>query len=425
MLKKGSRVRTLLTIFFTVFLNMLGLSIVIPVLAPLFLTSEGAMLPADLSFGDRTLLMGLLIACYPILQFFGAPLLGQLSDIHGRKRVLLLALGGSFIGYVLFAIGIITDNLWLLFIGRSIDGLTGGNVAIINSSIADISDEKNKATNFGIVGMAFGFGFIIGPFLGGVLSDPHYVSWFTFSTPFWFASLLILINLLLVWGYFPETLTERHERKLNAFSGFRNLAKAFQLTEIRSLLLVLFLVAFGFTFFTQFFQVYLIEKFDYRQSEIGELFAYIGIWIALTQGGIIRLVSRFFQPLQTLRVTTIGLGLTFILLLFPQDDQVLYFILPFVSLFQGLNQPNLLAMLSNQSGKNMQGQVMGVTQSLQSLALAVPPIVAGIIVRFDINYPIITASISLGLAWLLLLVVVRQKKAAAKTAADEVQGLSA
>ncbi|MEX0967937.1 MAG: MFS transporter [Bacteroidia bacterium] len=405
MAKERTRKGLLLIIFITVFLNLLGVGIVIPVLAPLFLSKAEPFLPLHYSFGDRTLLLGILVASYPIAQFFGAPLLGALSDHHGRKRILLLALVGSMAGYALFAIGIHQQNLWMLFVGRIIDGITGGNIAVINSAIADISDNKSKSRNFGLVGMAFGMGFIIGPFLGGVLSDPLIVWWFNFATPFWFATALLAANCLLVVWLFPETLKEPVKKRLRIFMGIRNLRNALQLVGVQKLLWIVFLATFGFTFFTQFFQVFLFEKFSYRQSDIGELFAYIGIWIALTQGGVLRLVSKFFKPVHILRVSTLGLSIVFILLLLPSNDKLLYFILPFMSLFQGMNQPNLLAMISNRIPPGKQGEIMGVNQSLQSVALAIPPIIGGLIVSLNINLPIIMASFCLFVAWLVLLKV--------------------
>ncbi len=160
----------LFLIFFTVFLNLLGVTIIIPVLGPLMLDSaESGLLPQSFSFQEEAFILGLLKASYPLMQFMGSPVLGALSDRTGRKPILSYALLGSVVGYVIFAIGILQGNIWMLFGGRIIDGLTGGNIAVVYSAIADISNEQSKTKNFGLVGMAFGLGFIIGPFIGGVL----------------------------------------------------------------------------------------------------------------------------------------------------------------------------------------------------------------------------------------------------------------
>lgn len=403
MQQSKSNTSLLFIIFFTVFLNLLGITIVIPVLAPLFLEEGSTILPDHFTFGEITFILGLLKASYPLMQFFGSPLLGALSDRVGRKKVLSYALVGSIFGYVIFAIGILMDSVLLLFAGRIIDGLTGGNISVIYSSIADISKDNEKTRNFGLVGMAFGVGFIFGPFLGGVTSNPEIVSWFNYATPFWLASILLLINFILVRIWFPETLKTRKESKMNIFSGFQNFANAFRMKQFRTLFSVIFLMFLGFTFFTQFFDVFLIEKFKYDQSDIGRLFAYMGIWIALTQGGITRLVSYKLAPGKVLSFSLLGVGIFLLALLIPNQSIYLLWVLPFVSLFHGLNQPNLLTLLSNSADEDIQGEVLGINQSLQSLGFTIPPIIAGIIVSFDINLPLIVAGSCMIMAWLIFI----------------------
>ena len=234
----------LFSILSIVFLDLLGVGIAIPVVASLFLSTDG-ILPG-VSFARRAILLGFLIASYPLAQFFGAPLLGGLSDRVGRKKILFLALVGTFIGYVIFAIGIIEQSIALLFISRIVDGFTGGNISIALSAIADISDEKSKARNFGLMGMTFGLGFILGPYIGGKLSDPSLLSWFNYSTPFWFAAILTVVNMILMLRLFPETTTVRIHKKLSLFTGFENITKAFKFTNLRTLFIVVFLLALGF-----------------------------------------------------------------------------------------------------------------------------------------------------------------------------------
>ena len=337
------------------------------------------------------------------MQFFGSPVLGTLSDRIGRKKVLSYALMGSIAGYLIFAIGIIQQNIFLLFLGRIIDGLTGGNIAVIYSAIADISDQQSKTKNFGLVGMAFGIGFVIGPFIGGVTSNPEIVSWFNYATPFWLAAILTTINLFLVQVWFPETLKQKRFTKITPFKSVTNLFAAFKMKQFRTLFSVIFLVFLGFTFFTQFLDVFLIEKFDFNQSDIGHLFAYIGIWIAISQGGITRWVSNRFAPKKVLRWSLVAVAFFLIMLIFPGEYTTLLLVLPFVSIFHGLNQPNLLTLLSNSADEDIQGEVLGINQSLQSLGFTIPPIIAGLIISFNINLPLIVAGSCMGLAWLLFI----------------------
>lgn len=367
----------LLPLFFTVFLDLVGLGIAIPSLAAVFLDAHVSILSPDTTFQMRTILYGLLVASFPIAQFFGAPILGALSDRHGRKPTLILSLVGTFLGYVLFAVGIVLGNVPLLFLSRAIDGFTGGNLSIAMSSIADISDDKEKGRNFGLIGMAFGLGFILGPYIGGKLSDPHVLGWFTTATPFWFAAFLTFINILLFFWLFTETLRTTIDTPISAFTGFRNLKKAFALIHMRTILLVVFLLTLGFNFFTQFFQVFLIEKFQFSQGQIGDLFAYTGIWIALSQGVFNRPLSHKFAPGQLLTSAAFFLACTLPFLLVPTQAVYIYVITPFIAVFQGLTDPNATAVVSNLTDRDSQGEIMGIKQSIQSVAQALPPLIAG------------------------------------------------
>ncbi len=399
----------LLALWLTVFIDLLGLGIVIPIFAALFFVPGSEFFLYNLSIGslkiDTPLVYGLLIAAYPFAQFFGAPLLGDLSDRFGRKKLLLISILGTLASYVVIATGVLTNNILLLFLGRLADGFTGGNISVAQSAISDLSTKETKTRNFGLIGMAFGLGFVIGPYLGGKLADPTVVSWFTNATPFVFAGLLTFLNVILILFNLKETLHGKVDRvfKVNWLGSLDNVAKAVRNTNLRTILVVNLLFIFGFNFFSQFFQVYLISRFAFTQSQIGDLFAYIGIWIAITQGLILRPLAKKFKPYQFVSVSLLALGVAFLALLLPNDSTWIYFIIPIVAVFNGLTQPNLLTLVSNQGDNETQGELLGINQSVQSIAQMIPPIVSGVVSAIAIELPLVVAGLVTIASWVIFI----------------------
>jgi DHA1 family tetracycline resistance protein-like MFS transporter len=404
-MKKNSFIPLLLTIF----IDLLGVGIVIPVLAPLFLSPFG-ILPIDFTYEQRSLLIGLLSAAYPIAQFFGAPLLGALSDRYGRKPMLIISLIGTMIGYLIFGFGVAVKSLPLLFLGRILDGFTGGNISIAQSAIADMSKPEDRAKNFGLIGMAFGLGFILGPYIGGKLVDPTIVSWFNNSTPYFFTALLTFINIGSLVLMFEETIKVKIKTTIGVFSGITNLIKAFSIQKLRTLFIVSFLLTFGFNFFTQFFNAYLIEKFGVSPSQSGDIFAYMGLFIAIFQGGLLPFISKKFKSSDVLKISIIGLALGFILLLLPNKLNGIFFVLPILALFQGLSQPNITALISSQGKDSSQGDILGGNQSINSIAQAIPPIISGLIFSINIRLPILVAGIVTMIAALVFILIYERKR---------------
>ncbi len=394
----------ILSVFITVFIDMLGVGIIIPIFAPLIVRNEYGLISPEISEATRNLIYGILASTFAIFQFFGAPILGSLADKYGRKRILRISLIGTFIGYVLFALAIHYRLLWLVFIARALPGFMGGNISIVLASLADISDPKDRAKNFGLVGMAFGLGFILGPFIGGLLGK------YDLALPLWCTAALTLVNIVLVNIQFPETFKPSGLGKVSLLSGIRNVKKAFAMKELKIVFFTLFLQAFGFSFFMQFFQVYLIKKFDFTQLEIGHIFGYIGLWIAITQGLITRIVTKYFAPQTILRYTILGLSFSLWLILFPSQAWILLITQPLVAIFQGLTQPNLTSIVSVLSPGENQGEILGIQQSVQSLAFSIPPIVAGVVVSIDIRLPIFLAGLSIFFAWIVFIFGFKSQK---------------
>ncbi|MFN7118684.1 MAG: MFS transporter [Saprospiraceae bacterium] len=399
----------LFIIFLTIFIDLLGIGIIIPVIPALFFEAGSDFFSPDFPQAQRSILYGFLIATYPILQFFGAPILGSLSDRYGRKPMLLLSLVGTMIGYLLFALAILNKDIWLLFISRGIPGFMGGNIAIILSSISDVSDVQSRAKNFGLVGMAFGLGFILGPTIGGVLADDKVVPWFNAATPFWFTAIITFLNIIIVQFTFKETIKQRQISHITFFSGFRNITTAFQSPNLRAIFIVILLLSLGFSFFTQFFSVYLIQIFSFTESNIGLLFGWIGIWLALTQGLIVRVLSRYISSTSVIMYSILFLSISLGLILLPDQGYWLYFINPLVAISQGITSPNMNAVIAEQASPDQQGQVLGINQSMQSLGQAVPPLIAGYLNALDSRFPLIAASLLVFVGWLVYMLAFKKQ----------------
>jgi len=405
----NSKTGVLLTIFLTVFIDMLGIGIIIPVLPALFFSETSSFFGSEVLYEQRAIMYGFLLGAYPFMQFFGAPVLGALSDRYGRKPMLMISLFGTMIGYFLFAIALKESILWLLFFSRLLPGFTGGNISIVQSAIADVSKGEDRTKNFGLVGMAFGLGFILGPALGGLLADDSVVSWFTVSTPFWFTTILTFINILLVQFIFKETLKDSETRSVSFFTGFRNLLYSFKMPNLRVIFTVALLLSLGFAFFTQFFAVALIEKFDYTEKDIGLFYAWVGIWLVFTQGVLVRNLAKRFKPSKLLRYSILGLSIATTLVIFPESVTWEYLIAPLIAFSQGITAPNLLTTVSNQASPSQQGQILGINQSMQSFGAFIPPIIGGYLTALNYLYPLIACGIIIFLAWIVFITLFKEE----------------
>lgn len=398
-------------VIFTVFVDMLGIGILLPVMPRLLAdpTSEYYLLPAGMSIQTGFIILGFLTASFTLAQFFAAPILGQLSDRYGRKPVLAISLFGTALSYVMFAIGILIANIPLLFFSRIVGGITGGNIAVAQAAIADVTTPQNRVKNFGLIGAAFGFGFIIGPYIGGKLSDPTVLPWFSAATPFWFAAILSFLNMFSVLFFFPET----HQHKnlslvINWTKSIKNIISAYAMKEVRTIFATNVLFQGGFAFYTSFAAVFYIERYHFTQGNIGDFFAYIGVWIALTQAVLTRRLSGKFREYHILRVTLLGCGIGILLYYLTNAAWQLYIIAPFFAICMGLSQANIAGLISRSVSPAVQGEILGINASVQALAQSIPPMLSGFIAaKMTPESPIVVSFLVIALAWLVFVTTYR------------------
>lgn len=410
-----------MALFSTVFIDLLGFSILIPVFPLLISNTPFRVTPESWSFTKGLIMLGWLQGVYPLCIFLAAPILGQLSDRHGRKPVLALSVFGTAVGYFVFAVGIATANIPLLFVSRALDGLTGGNIAVANAAVGDISTNENRAKNFGVLGAAFGLGFIIGPYIGGKLSSPHTSfyglfhtpGWFGATTPFWFAGIMSLANCTLILTVLPETIREKaHGQRLAFTRAVHNVIEGFASDRIRVPLMAGFLFAAGFTFFTTFFGVYLRNNFGFSAANTGDYFAFVGIFIAFSQAVLVRRVSTSVADYKVLRFSMFGLAaMLAIFFVAPAGQRIWVFLpVPFFSAFNGLTMANMSSLVSRSAESGRQGQAMGIYSSVQSLAQVPASVLVGYITgSITSAQPLIVASLCIAGGGAVFLALFRPK----------------
>src|SRR5689334_22402370 len=359
----------LIVIFTTVFIDLVGFGIVIPVL-PFY--AEGTIFNAT----PRT--VGLLFASYSIMQLIFAPILGGLSDKYGRRPVLFLSIIGTGIGFLVLGLA---TTLWMLFVGRILDGITGGNISTAQAYIADITTPENRAKGMGLIGAAFGMGFVFGPAIGGILSR------WGIHVPFLFAAAMCFANAILLYFRLPETITPGHPAR-NKAAGGRGLAQmisSLKNPRLAFVLVIYFLFIVAFSIMTTSFSLYTMFRFGYDAQHTGYLFAYVGIIAVIIQGGLIgRLVKRFGElPLVIVGAFCFAISLFAVPFVGPAAGGLAALLIGggVFSAGNSLATPALMSQASKSVGAEEQGTVLGVMQSVASLARAVGPSLTAVLIN--------------------------------------------
>jgi len=359
----------LIVIFTTVFIDLVGFGIVIPVL-PFY--AEGTTFNAT----PRT--VGLLFASYSIMQLIFSPILGGLSDRFGRRPVLFISIIGTGIGFLILGLA---NTLALLFIGRILDGITGGNISTAQAYIADITTKENRAKGMGLIGAAFGLGFIFGPAIGGILSR------WGIHVPFFFAAGLCFANALLLYFTLPETVTPDHPARVSATRGrgISQLIRSLKQPRLAFVLVIYFMFVVAFSIMTTSFSLYVMFRFGYDAQHTGYIFAYVGLISVIVQGGLIgRLVKRFGElPLVVFGALCFSLSLFAVPYVGPAAGGLAGLLIGggVFALGNSLATPALTSLASKSVGESEQGTVLGVTQSVASLARAVGPSLAAVLIN--------------------------------------------
>jgi DHA1 family tetracycline resistance protein-like MFS transporter len=362
----------LIIIFVTVFIDLIGFGMVIPVL-PYFANTE--------PFFATPREIGFLVAAYSVMQFIFSPILGRLSDSYGRRPILFISLLGGAIGYAVIGFA---NSLVLILVGRIISGIMGGNISTAQAYIADITSAKDRAKGMGLFGAAFGLGFILGPAIAGVTSK------YGIHVPFFIAGGLSLVNAIAVFFILPESLTPEMRARLPERKGrIAEILSALGNREFREVNIVYFLLVTAFSIMTYAFVLYTAHRFGFTVEQNGYLFAFVGLIAVIVQGVLTgKLVAVFGESKLALGGCLIMAAALFAVpIVGPTAGGVTMLIVVTAALAFGNSaaSPALTALASRTASEHDQGRAMGILQSGGSLARAVGPVVGGLLLNNAAN----------------------------------------
>lgn len=352
--------KQLFSVFLIVFIDLLGFSLILPLL-PYY---------AD-TFGSNELVTGLLVASYAAMQFIGAPLLGRLSDRFGRRPILLVSIFGTFLGFLLLGFA---NALWMLFASRILDGFTGGNLSVAQAYIADVTDEKNRSKGLGLVGAAFGLGFIIGPVTGGFLSQWGY------ALPAFVAAALAFVNLVLVAFWLPESLTPEKRAAMPQRQPpvtLEALLRALRRPFTGSLLITRFFFGLAFAVFQTIFALYALKKFQLNARDTGLILTYVGVLSVFVQGFLIGRLTQRFREDVLIAIAVVIMALSLLgWAVVPSVFWLLVILTP-TAISGGILNTVLSSTLTKAVQPQEIGGILGLAAAIESLTRVIAPTLGG------------------------------------------------
>ncbi len=389
----------LLPIFLIVLVDILGLTIILPLL-PFYAERLGA----------SATVVGLLISTYALCQLIAGPILGRMSDHMGRRPLLIVSQFGTLVGFLILAFA---GSLWMVFLARVIDGLTAGNLSLAQAYIADVTEPENRAKSFGVIGIAFGIGFLIGPAVSGYLAQ------FGLAYPIFAAAFLSASSIVCTATLLPKAEPRAEEgesgpggKRLSVFE-WKAYAAYFARPKLGALLWQFFFFAFSFALFISGFALYAQRRYTmnghpFGAKEVGYVFAYVGFLGLILQGG---LIGRLVKWLGERTLVWTGFGVSAVgygLLAWTHTVGQLLFAST-VNSYSGVLRPSVTSLITQQAGRREQGVVLGLTQSITSISQIVAPILAGTLI--DRRLLGVWALTTAGVAFLGMIVSLRARNA--------------
>lgn len=396
-----AKANVLIPLFLVIFIDAFGMTLVMPLMAPLFSSPDEGILAWNISLAMKDFLYGLTVAIYAVFMFFASPLLGDFSDQIGRKKILLLCLYGEGIGMLVAGIAVVIHSFILFFISRIITGTMAGSLPIAQAAITDISDEHNKTINISLIGFAFTLGFIVGPIIGGFLTNKHLISWFSVSTPFFVTTILAFCNAMGLSFTFKETSIKPHrdidKKIVRLIKPLIMFANAFRDKAIRNITLTCFFYILGWNAYTFFVLLYLCQKYHFSSIHLGYFMSWIAFAMSFAMLVIIRIMVRYFQTIQilwfSLLISVVGVFIAMINGVAMQWISVIP-----IGCGVGLTYASILTLFSNAISSDLQGWIMGVATATMAAAGAFSGLLVG-----AVSTSATLSFLSINIMWILAL----------------------
>lgn len=379
------------------FIDGMGLSLIMPILNAL-LFDPGSHFFASQQFSPRihSIIYGGVISIFMLCWFFGAALLGELSDYIGRKKSLVICLSGAMLSYLISAVAVITHSLLLLIIGRIIGGFTSGSQPIAQAAIIDLSEPEHKVRNIGYILLSLSLGFIAGPLLGGFLADNNLVSWFNFSTPFYFAAAISLINVfLLLWLFDESFINSKGKFSLKLYTPIAIFISAFKHPQVKRLSVLFFIFIFGWSSFYSFIALYLINIYQFTPSNVSVFMAVMGLGFGFGNGVMVQLLTKRFPLRPTFLWTTFLSALMSLLMVVIPHQIMVWILMAPMACCVAVAYSVIISLFSDQVDAQSQGWVMGITGSIMALVWALNAVIVGLVASWSAQLPIYIAGIFL------------------------------
>lgn len=394
-------------LFLVLFIDSMGLGLVFPILNALVLDPRSQFIAADLSSGTRNLLYGFTISIFMFCWFFGAAFLGDISDQIGRKKSLMICLLGAILGYVFSAVAVICSSYTLLLIGRMVAGFTAGSQAIAQAAIVDLSEPQHKARNLGLILCFTSLGFVFGPMIGGVLSDANILPWFNYALPFYFASLISILNAVLLFFLFQESFTATSKLRFKLHYALEIFVTAFKNEKIRDLSVILLVMIFGWSGIYSFISMYLLRVYQFSSLKNGLYMGLMGAGFGIGTGFLIEPLLKRFSLRQCVMGGCLFAALSTTLTITAPAESYLWVYVVFIGITIATAYSTILTLFSNQVDEDSQGWVMGITGAIMAFAFGVNGFLTGILANLSAETPLIVAILSLILTAILMKKLIR------------------